>query len=172
ELGHDYIGTEHLLLGVLRSEGAGARALDAIGVDLDRVRAEIVNMVGRGTEFPVGQIPFTPRSKRTLELSLRESLALGHNYIGSEHLLLGLLREHEGVAARVLAELGVDEDDLRNRIIQALGEPSEGRFITAELAKRAVMKAAAASATAGRRVDPGDLVLAFAELDKVVRLGL
>ena len=171
-LEHDYIGTEHLLLGVLRSGASGARALEEMGVGFERVRSEVVNMVGRGEGVKAGQIPFTPRSKRTLEMALRESIALGHNYIGTEHLLLGLLREREGVAARVLDELGIDEDDLRNKIIHSVGQPSEGRFITAELAKRAAAIAAAASAQAGRRVDPGDLVLAFAEVDEVVRTAL
>src|SRR5579862_7862382 len=102
-LQHDYIGTEHLLLGLLREpEGVAARVLGTLGVTLDDARADVARIIGSGDEATPGQIPFTPRAKKVLELSLREALALDHNSIGTEHLLLGLLREHEGVAARIL----------------------------------------------------------------------
>jgi ATP-dependent Clp protease ATP-binding subunit ClpC len=108
---HNYIGTEHLLLGLLREdEGVAARALGSLNVTLDEVREQVESIVGYGEEGTGGQAPFTPRSKKVLELALREALQLGHNYIGTEHILLGLVRESEGVAARVLSNLGVDPD--------------------------------------------------------------
>src|SRR6266508_4208248 len=98
-LKHNYVGTEHILLGLLREEeGAGARVLESLGVRLEEVRAQVARIVGQGDEVTNGQIPFTPRAKKVLELSLREALSLGHNYIGTEHLLLGVIRENEGVA--------------------------------------------------------------------------
>jgi ATP-dependent Clp protease ATP-binding subunit ClpA len=107
DLAHDFIGTEHLLLGLLReSEGTAAVALRLLGVELAGTRAAVAELIGRGTESPAGNIPFTPRSKKVLELSLREALALGHNYIGTEHILLGLVREGEGVGAQVLVQQG------------------------------------------------------------------
>jgi ATP-dependent Clp protease ATP-binding subunit ClpA len=121
ELGHDYIGTEHLLLGLVRDEdGVGSRALEACGVTLDQVRRDVVELVGEGAGAPSGHVPFTPRGKKVLELSLREALQLGHNYIGSEHILLGIIREGEGVAARVLEKLGVTLGGLRQEVIQIL----------------------------------------------------
>jgi ATP-dependent Clp protease ATP-binding subunit ClpC len=123
-LGHDYIGTEHILLGVLREEeGIGARVLESLDITVEEVRAQVVRVVGTGDETPTGQIPFTPRAKKVLELSLREALALGHNYIGTEHVLLGIVREHEGVAARILLELGADAETIRNEVIRALSGP-------------------------------------------------
>jgi ATP-dependent Clp protease ATP-binding subunit ClpC len=116
-LRHNYIGTEHLLLGLLREEeGLAARVLGELGVELEAVRAQVVRVVGEGDEIATGQIPFTPRAKKVLELSLRESRALGHQYIGTEHILLGLVRENDGVAARLLLELGVDADTIREAI--------------------------------------------------------
>ena len=110
-LRHNYIGTEHLLLGLLREgEGLGAQVLGALGVTLDEVRAQVGRIVGTGDEVRSGQIPFTPRSKKVLEHAIRESLALGHNYIGTEHILLGLMREKEGVATRILLDLDLDLD--------------------------------------------------------------
>jgi ATP-dependent Clp protease ATP-binding subunit ClpA len=107
DLAHDFIGTEHLLLGLLREgEGVAAVALRLLGIDLAGMRAAVEELIGRGTEPPVGNIPFTPRSKKVLELSLREALALGHNYIGTEHILLGIVREGEGVGAQVLVQQG------------------------------------------------------------------
>src|SRR6266511_3643585 len=106
-LRHNYVGTEHLLLGLLyEGEGIAARALESLGISLEVVRARVEEIIGRGQITPSGHIPFTPRAKKVLELSLREALQLGHNYIGTEHLLLGLLREGEGVAAQVLAGFG------------------------------------------------------------------
>ncbi len=114
---HNYIGTEHLLLGLLREdEGVAARALGSLNVTLDEVREQVESIVGYGEEGTGGQAPFTPRSKKVLELALREALQLGHNYIGTEHILLGLVRESEGVAARVLSNLGVDPDKVRREV--------------------------------------------------------
>ena len=108
-LNHNYIGTEHILLGLLREEeGVAARALTSLGVSLEAVRRDVGEIVGQGSEVPRGHIPFTPRAKKVLELSLREALQLGHNYIGTEHILLGLIREGEGIAAQVLQKLGAD----------------------------------------------------------------
>jgi ATP-dependent Clp protease ATP-binding subunit ClpC len=116
-LGHHYIGTEHILLGLLREEeGVATRALASLGIELDQVRAKIEQIIGRGTEAAAGQIPFTPRAKRALELSLREAIALGHNYIGAEHILLGVARENDGVAARILLELDADAERIRSEV--------------------------------------------------------
>ena len=131
-LDHNYIGTEHLLLALV-DEGAGvaAEALDQLGVSRQGVRAQIEDIIGHGSSSPSGHIPFTPRSKKVLELSLREARQLGHHYIGTEHILLGLIREGEGVAAQVLVKMGVTLDQVRNKIIELLGEPPEGRSIEA-----------------------------------------
>jgi len=119
DLNHTYIGTEHLLLGLLREpESAAARALRELGIGQDQVREQVVEIVGRGSEAPPGHIPFTPRAKKVLELSLREALQLSHNYIGTEHILLGLIREGRGVAAKVLATLGGDLSRVRDRVIE------------------------------------------------------
>ncbi len=119
---HNYIGTEHLLLGLLREdEGVAARALTSLNVTLDEVREQVENIVGYGEEGTGGQAPFTPRSKKVLELALREALQLGHNYIGTEHILLGLVRESEGVAARVMSNLDVDPDKVRREVVRMLG---------------------------------------------------
>ena len=108
-LDHDYIGTEHLLLGLIHErEGLAAKVLESLGISLEEVRTEVQAAVGRGVAAPEGHIAFTPRAKKVLELSLREALQLGHNYIGTEHILLGLIREGRGVAAQVLTRLGAD----------------------------------------------------------------
>lgn len=121
KLNHNYIGTEHLLLGLIQEgEGIAAKALEAFQVNLDAVRGQVVEVIGRGSSAPSGHIPFTPRAKKVLELSLREALQLGHNYIGTEHILLGLIREGEGVAAKVLVKLGVDLERLRNQVLKSL----------------------------------------------------
>jgi ATP-dependent Clp protease ATP-binding subunit ClpC len=126
-LGHASIGTEHLLLGLLAEpEGIGARALAALGLSLDGLRAEVERTAGRGEGAPGGHIPFQPRSKKVLELSLREALSLGHNYIGTEHILLGLVRE-EGVAAQVLATHGVDLAAARQEVVRLLALGPAGR---------------------------------------------
>ncbi|HEU4494959.1 MAG TPA: ATP-dependent Clp protease ATP-binding subunit, partial [Rubrobacteraceae bacterium] len=119
---HNYIGTEHLLLGLLREdEGVAARALASLNVTLDEVREQVESIVGYGEEGTGAQAPFTPRSKKVLELALREALQLGHNYIGTEHILLGLVRESEGVAARVLSNLDIDPDKVRREVVRMLG---------------------------------------------------
>ncbi|MDD5748626.1 MAG: ATP-dependent Clp protease ATP-binding subunit, partial [Actinomycetota bacterium] len=127
-LNHNYIGTEHLLLGLIQEgEGVAAKALEAFQVDIEVVRAQVVEIIGKGSSPPSGHIPFTPRAKKVLELSLREALQLGHNYIGTEHILLGLLKEGEGVAAKVLTKLGVDPDRLRNHVVKNMaGGMAEG----------------------------------------------
>jgi ATP-dependent Clp protease ATP-binding subunit ClpA len=123
-LGHSYIGTEHLLLGLVREEeGLAARVLERLDVTLERVRGQVVRIVGSGEEVPSGQIPFTPRAKKVMEMALRESLSLGHNYIGTEHLLLALVRENEGVAARILLDFDADAEKLRNEVIRMLSGP-------------------------------------------------
>jgi ATP-dependent Clp protease ATP-binding subunit ClpC len=128
KLNHNYIGTEHLLLGLIQEgEGVAAKALETFQVNLEAVRGQVVEVIGRGSSAPSGHIPFTPRAKKVLELSLREALQLGHNYIGTEHILLGLIREGEGVAAKVLVKIGVDLERLRNQVLKSLsgsGTPS------------------------------------------------
>lgn len=120
-LSHDYIGTEHLLLGLLREEeGLAARVLDNLGIAVERTRAQIVRIVGPGEGARRDQIPFTPRAKKVCDLAVREALALGHNYIGTEHLLLGLVRESEGVAARILLDFDADSEKIRNEVIRLL----------------------------------------------------
>jgi ATP-dependent Clp protease ATP-binding subunit ClpC len=120
-LNHNYIGTEHILLGVIHEgEGVAARALRSLGINLDAVRQEVDEIIGRGGSPPSGHIPFTPRAKKVLELSLREALQLGHNYIGTEHILLGLLREGEGVACQVLVKLGANLPKVRARVYELL----------------------------------------------------
>jgi ATP-dependent Clp protease ATP-binding subunit ClpC len=126
-LNHNYIGTEHILLGLLREEeGVAATALKTLGVSLEATRLRVEEIIGEGREMPPGHIPFTPRAKKVLELSLREALQLGHNYIGTEHILLGLIREGEGVAAQVLKELGADFDRVRQTVIQLLSGYAAG----------------------------------------------
>jgi ATP-dependent Clp protease ATP-binding subunit ClpA len=121
-LDHDYIGTEHLLLGLVsESQSLAAIALESLGISLEAVRAQVEEIIGQGQSAPTGHIPFTPRAKKVLELSLREALSLGCNYIGTEHILLGLIREREGVAAQVLVTLGADRDRVRQQVVQLLG---------------------------------------------------
>jgi ATP-dependent Clp protease ATP-binding subunit ClpC len=120
-LNHNYIGTEHILLGLIHEgEGVAAKALESLGINLDSVREQVQEIIGQGQQAPTGHIPFTPRAKKVLELSLREALQLGHSYIGTEHLLLGLIREGEGVAAQVLTKLGADTNRVRQQVIQLL----------------------------------------------------
>ena len=137
-LNHNYIGTEHILLGLIHEgEGVAAKGLESLGISLEAVRAQVEEIIGQGQQAPSGHIPFTPRAKKVLELSLREALQLGHNYIGTEHILLGLIREGEGVAAQVLVKLGADLNRVRQQVIQLLsgyqgketvvqGGPAEG----------------------------------------------
>ena len=120
-LNHNYIGTEHILLGLIHEgEGVAAKALESLSISLDAVREQVQDIIGQGQQQPTGHIPFTPRAKKVLELSLREALQLGHNYIGTEHILLGLIREGEGVAAQVLVKLGADLNRVRQQVIQLL----------------------------------------------------
>jgi ATP-dependent Clp protease ATP-binding subunit ClpC len=120
-LEHNYIGTEHILLGLIHEgDGVAAKALQSLGISLDAVRQQVEQIIGRGQQAPSGHIPFTPRAKKVLELSLREALQLGHDYIGTEHILLGLIREGDGVAAQVLVKLGADLNRVRQQVIQLL----------------------------------------------------
>jgi ATP-dependent Clp protease ATP-binding subunit ClpC len=120
-LNHNYIGTEHLLLGLVgEGEGVACKALDSLGISLTSVRTQVEDIIGRGQAGPSGHIPFTPRAKKVLEFSLREALQLGHNYIGTEHILLGVVREGEGVAAQVLQKLGADLRGVRQAVMQLL----------------------------------------------------
>ncbi|GGA71767.1 ATP-dependent Clp protease ATP-binding protein [Pseudoclavibacter endophyticus] len=120
-LNHNYIGTEHILLGLIHEgEGVAAKALESLDISLDAVREHVQDIIGQGQQRPTGHIPFTPRAKKVLELSLREALQLGHNYIGTEHILLGLIREGEGVAAQVLVKLGADLNRVRQQVLQLL----------------------------------------------------
>src|SRR5476649_1232805 len=131
-LKHNYIGTEHILLGLLREEeGLAARVLDGLDITVEEVRAQVARIVGQGDEVTTGQIPFTPRAKKVLELALREALSLGHNYIGTEHILLGLVRENEGVAARILLDFDADAEKIRNEIIRMLSGPGRRQGGTA-----------------------------------------
>ncbi|MFC5188149.1 ATP-dependent Clp protease ATP-binding subunit, partial [Actinomadura harenae] len=127
-LNHNYIGTEHILLGLIHEgEGVAAKALESLGISLEAVRQQVEEIIGQGQQAPSGHIPFTPRAKKVLELSLREALQLGHNYIGTEHILLGLIREGEGVAAQVLVKLGADLNRVRQQVIQLLHGYSGGK---------------------------------------------
>ena len=127
-LNHNYIGTEHILLGLIHEgEGVAAKALESLGISLEAVRAQVEEIIGHGGSAPSGHIPFTPRAKKVLELSLREALQLGHNYIGTEHILLGLIREGEGVAAQVLVKLGADLSRVRQQVIQLLSGYAGGQ---------------------------------------------
>jgi ATP-dependent Clp protease ATP-binding subunit ClpA len=126
-LNHNYIGTEHLLLGLAHEgQGVAAKALESLGISLEAVRAQVEEIIGQGQSAPVGHIPFTPRAKKVFELSLREALQLGHNYMGTEHLLLGLIREGEGVAAQVLVKLGSDLPRVRQQVLQLLSRYAGG----------------------------------------------
>jgi len=134
-LDHNYIGTEHLLLGLIHEgEGVAAKALESLGISLEAAREQVAETVGRGHDAPSGHIPFTPRAKKVLELSLREALDLGHEYISTEHILLGLVREGHGAAARVLVNLDTDMDGVRLQVIQLVrggeGEPAPHRAPT------------------------------------------
>jgi ATP-dependent Clp protease ATP-binding subunit ClpC len=120
-LNHNYIGTEHILLGLIHEgEGVACRALESMGISLRAARVEVEDIIGQGQSKPTGHVPFTPRAKKVLEMALREALALKHDYIGTEHLLLGLIREGEGVGAQVLQKLGADLNLARQRVIELL----------------------------------------------------
>ena len=156
-LNHNYVGTEHLLLGLIHEgQGTAAKALESLGIGLDMVRREVEEVIGEGQEAPSGHIPFTPRAKKVLELSLREALELNHNYIGTEHILLGLIREGEGVAAQVLVRLGADLDRVRQQVIDLLAaykaraEEAE-QAVPSEPAEPSAPSASAAPAEGRRR---------------------
>jgi ATP-dependent Clp protease ATP-binding subunit ClpC len=124
-LRHDYIGTEHILLGLLREEeGLAARILESLDITVEEVRVQVARIVGQSDEVTTGQIPFTPRAKKVLELALREAIQLRHDYVGTEHLLLGLVRESQGVAARILLDLGADAQKIRATLFEMLGSES------------------------------------------------
>jgi hypothetical protein len=155
-LNHAFIGTEHILLALIaEGEGVAAQALEQLDVSLERVRQRVEEVVGVSDTEPVGSPPFTPRAKKVLELALREALQLGHNYIGTEHLLLGLLREGEGVAAQVLVSLGVDLNSVREQVIQVLeGYRASGASIPTG-GDPVATTGFATQTVSGRRLDPG-----------------
>ena len=160
-LNHNYIGTEHILLGLIHEgEGVAAKALESLGISLEAVRSQVEEIIGQGGSSPSGHIPFTPRAKKVLELSLREALQLGHNYIGTEHILLGLIREGEGVAAQVLVKLGADLSRVRQQVIQLLsgyqGPQASG---SAPSGKETASASTGASSAASESGSQGSLVL-------------
>jgi len=169
-LGHPSIGTEHVLLGLLGEPGAGAgRILHGLGISADAVRREVVEIVGRGTEEPHGHIPFTPRAKKVLELSLREALRLRHSTIGSEHILLGLLREGEGLGAQVLVRRGADLDRVRDAVLADLsGRTGEPRAVTGR-ARRARTPAAERVLAAAEQLASGAPLGSHHLLEALVR---
>ena len=123
-LKHDYIGTEHILMGLLREqEGLAARVLESLEITVERARGQVVRIVGSGKEVTSGTIPFTPRAKKVFDLALREALSLGHNYIGTEHILLAIVRENEGVAVRILLDFDADSEKVRNEVLRMLSGP-------------------------------------------------
>jgi ATP-dependent Clp protease ATP-binding subunit ClpC len=154
-LGHNYIGTEHILLALVdEGHGVAARALQAMGVSQDAARQQVEEIIGRGAGASEGHIPFTPRAKNVLEMSLREALQLGHHYIGTEHILLGLIREGDGVGAQVLAGLGVDLNRARQQVIQLLhGRPAP--VATGDLRERLASVAARLAVIERRLGDAG-----------------
>jgi Clp amino terminal domain, pathogenicity island component len=169
-LNHNYVGTEHILLGLIHEgEGVAAKALESLGISLEAVRQQVEEIIGQGQQAPSGHIPFTPRAKKVLELSLREALQLGHNYIGTEHILLGLIREGEGVAAQVLVKLGADLNRVRQQVIQLLHgyqgkEPAAAGQLERELAddiliriKAVESRLSALEQRVGTGPDTGDL---------------
>ena len=189
-LKHNYIGTEHILLGVLREEeGLAARVLESLDISVERVRAQVVSIVGSGDEATSDQVPFTPRAKKVLELALQEALTLGHNYIGTEHILLGLVRENEGVAARLLLDFDADSETVRNEVLRGLYGPEYEKRMARESAEASSIRIAgpvprmvpaaptpasfaqilaraleqAATHAGDRPLDAGDLIIALLE---------
>ena len=159
-LNHNYIGTEHILLGLIHEgEGVAAKALESLGISLEAVRSQVEEIIGQGGSSPSGHIPFTPRAKKVLELSLREALQLGHNYIGTEHILLGLIREGEGVAAQVLVKLGADLSRVRQQVIQLLSGYSGPGGSGAPGGSPGGEKAGATAGGSGGDTQSGSLVL-------------
>jgi Clp amino terminal domain, pathogenicity island component len=169
-LNHNHIGTEHILLGLINErEGVAAIALTELGISLERARTMVVETVGQGAEEPASHIPFTPRAKKVLELSLREALQLSHNYIGTEHILLGLIREGEGVAAQVLVKLGADLDRVRQQVVQVLTGTAAG-LAGAEQVPLGQVRLSQEAVTAMVAGGPGAFQLEPAELVRVVPL--
>ena len=139
-LNHNYIGTEHILLGLIHEgEGVAAKALESLGISLEAVRAQVEEIIGQGQSAPTGHIPFTPRAKKVLELSLREALQLGHNYIGTEHLLLGLVREGQSGAAQVLAGRGANLDTVRQEVARQLASGGGDRAAATKPSKEGLL---------------------------------
>jgi len=162
-LDHNWVGTEHLLLGLIgEGDGVAAKVLESLGISLPAVRQQVEEMIGRGQQVPSGQLPFTPRAKKVLELAQRESRALGHNYIGTEHILLGLLREGDGVAAQVLVRLGADQNRVRQQVIRLL-HGYQGRDVTGEGSRLGRLARARRLDDALARVDALDRRLAAIE---------
>ena len=168
-LRHNYIGTEHLLLGLLREDGAAARALDPFDVTFEEVQAQVARIIGQGDEVTAGQIPFTPRAKKVLELSLREALDSGDNNIGPEHILLGMAREGDGVAARILMDFARLEEIRAAALAVAAGRPTEERAsrsllstLAPEVIEELTMRAAAGSKRARSLLVVGWLLFAVA----------
>jgi hypothetical protein len=167
-LNHNHIGTEHILLGLIHEgEGIAYLALTELGISLDAVRAQVEAEIGQGSEAPGGHIPFTPRAKKVLELSLREALQLGHNYIGTEHILLGLIREGEGVAAQVLVGLGADLDRVRQQVVQLLANAGASQAEQVAAGPSRIRQQAVTAMVAG---GPGSYRDEPAELVRVVPL--
>jgi len=161
-LNHNYIGTEHILLGLIHEgEGVAAKALESLSISLEAVRSQVEDIIGQGGSSPSGHIPFTPRAKKVLELSLREALQLGHNYIGTEHILLGLIREGEGVAAQVLVKLGADLSRVRQQVIQLLSGYSgpSGQGGSGSSSSSGGDKTSATSGGSGGDTQSGPLIL-------------
>jgi hypothetical protein len=152
-LKHNYVGTEHILLGLLREEGLAARVLESLDITVQRVRAQVVRIVGSGDEVTAGQIPFTPRAKKVLELSLREAFSLHHGHVGAEHILLGLVRENEGVATQVLLDCDADSEKIRDKLMQMMPVRAAGTVGAATVA---------AAASPAR---------ALPDVDELIRLG-
>jgi ATP-dependent Clp protease ATP-binding subunit ClpC len=169
-LKHNYIGTEHVLLGLLREpNGPAARVLEPLDLTVEDVRTRVVAFVGSGTEVTAGQIPFTPRAKKILEVSLREALTLDHDHLGTEHILLALARETDGVAARVLLDSGIDLDGLRASVLGGMADaPPAAPTRRAEGAYRALELAAREARREGRHLDGGDILLGLASADGLV----
>lgn len=173
-LGHNYMGTEHILLGLIcEGEGVAAQALASLGISLEAAREKVETVIGRGKHVPSGHLPFTPRAEKVFELSLREALRLNHSYISTEHLLLGLIREVEGVAAQILVDLGADLDRVRSAVLQVLypGSQTRSSSLRAALqAERAGLQKTAA--TTERRLAEIDEALSrlCPECDQTMRL--
>src|SRR5215472_11280280 len=181
-LSHNYIGTEHILLGLLgEAEGVAARALESLGISLAAVRRQVEEIIGQGQQAPSGHIPFTPRAKKVLELAQREARALGHDYLGTEHILLGLIREGDGVAAQVLVKLGADLNRVRQQVVQLLhgyhstdvigagsrrGKRARARLLDDALARVDSLdrRLAAIERWAGLQPDLGDLAQEIAQV--------